>query len=211
MISQSQTFAPLSVSSETRHRRAGPAAEPSSSAFPMSPSSPNVTMTRSSSHGLESCTQRGNDPPETLACIRPQSDAVVAAHEHIEKAKASSAAESGGIQQKLDRSARAIQEGRPTSPTVQPLATNKPEDEPPSTRPLAAAFGFAASPGAATNPSFARVRGKAPRHPALSAPGPLVLLSVLLHWRPDRLMRGHGTYRDEPAQRSQSFDVYFGS
>ena len=146
----------------------------------MSPSSPNVTTTRSSSHGLASCTQRGNDPLETLGCIPPQSDGVVAAHEHIETAKASPESESPHIQQKRDRSARATQEGRPTSPTVQPLATNKPEDEPPSTRPLAAAFGLAASPGAAANPSFARVRGKAPRHPALSAPGPLVLLSVLL-------------------------------
>ena len=146
----------------------------------MSPSSPNVTMTRSSSHGLESCTQRGNDPPETLACIRPQSDAVAAAHEHIEKAKASSAAESSGIQQKLDRSARAIQEGRPTSPTVKPLATNGPEDGLRPKRPLAVAFAFAASPEAAANPSFARVGGKGPRHPTPSAPGSLVLLGLLL-------------------------------
>ena len=64
------------------------------------------------------------------------------------------------------------------SPTVQPLATNKPEDEPP--RPLAVAFGFAASPEAAANPSFARVGEKGPRHPTPSAPGSLVLLGLLL-------------------------------
>jgi len=66
------------------------------------------------------------------------------------------------------------------SPTVQPLATNKPEDEPPSTRPLAVAFALAASPEAAANPSFGRVGRKAPRHSTPSAPGSAVLLRVLL-------------------------------